>query len=384
MRLPDIWRLEWHDYTRRGSALLWLLIALPLAFTLFFGGVYMNNALAHLPLTVYDADGTATSRQLVEAFATADRFELVEVAAGPDQFQDALREGRAYVGVYIPPHLTRDVKQGHRPAIGVVVNSANLSIGNSALAAAKEIALTGNVRATQLLTEALDQPTEEALRTAYPVRLGIRLLNNPVNGYSYFMLLGLVANGMQIAIYLVAATLLSREYRRLERWRDARSSAIVFVKSVLVWLLATPAFWACILLCHLLFGIPLRSSATEWLALSAAFTFLFCELCLFFSALFPNAVLAIQLPMVFIMPGLLFSGLSWPLEWFPAFPAAYAKVIPLRYLVVSLRELSLRGYAINYTSDLLTMLIAGAVLAVACLFVFHWQRKRYSHGEVRL
>ena len=70
---------------------------------------------------------------------------------------------------------------------------------------------------------------------------------------------------------------------------------------------------------------------------------LFIFVSLLFALVFPNAVLAIQNTLLFIMPGLLYSGLSWPDEWMGRLPSLLQIFFPITYLAVPLRDLSLMG-----------------------------------------
>ncbi len=61
------------------------------------------------------------------------------------------------------------------------------------------------------------------------------------------------------------------------------------------------------------FAIPMRGSWIEALILGFGFIFFVSNVLLIFAAAAPNEVLAIQAPMIYIMPGLLYSGLSFPI-----------------------------------------------------------------------
>ena len=64
-----------------------------------------------------------------------------------------------------------------------------------------------------------------------------------------------------------------------------------------------------------------------------------------FAVLSPDAVMSIELPLLYIMPGLLYSGLSWPDFYMSDVAAAIAQIFPMRHAADSVRDILLAGYA---------------------------------------
>ena len=60
------------------------------------------------------------------------------------------------------------------------------------------------------------------------------------------------------------------------------------------------------------FAVPMRGSWADAILMAGAFLFFVSSVLHVFSVFCPTRVLALQSPMVYIMPGLLYSGLSWP------------------------------------------------------------------------
>ena len=58
---------------------------------------------------------------------------------------------------------------------------------------------------------------------------------------------------------------------------------------------------------------------------------------------FPSPVLALQEMLLFIMPGMLYSGLSWPNEWLDQLPTLIRMIFPITYLAMPMSDLSLAG-----------------------------------------
>ena len=90
-----------------------------------------------------------------------------------------------------------------------------------------------------------------------------------------------------------------------------------------------------------------------------------------------------QLPMLYVMPGTLFSGLSWPLFSMNLPASLYAAVMPIRYAADNLRDLLLAGYAPSLAADCRALLVCGSIGFLAAWAVFSRRRKRLLQAEGR-
>ena len=79
-----------------------------------------------------------------------------------------------------------------------------------------------------------------------------------------------------------------------------------------------------------------------------------------FAVLSPDAVMSIEMPLLYIMPGLLYSGLSWPDFYMSDVAAAIAQIFPMRHAADSVRDILLAGYAPALVSQSLQLLLMGA------------------------
>ena len=135
------------------------------------------------------------------------------------------------------------------------------------------------------------------------------------------------------------------------------------------------------------FAVPMRGSWGDVLALGGAFIFFVCCVLMLFSACVPSRELSLQAPMVYIMPGLLYSGLSWPPFDMSQVAAAFGALLPMTYAGISLRDSMLLGYSPSLWSNVGIMLAAAAGCFLVSCGIFHWRRQRgfrraQAEGEV--
>ena len=102
---------------------------------------------------------------------------------------------------------------------------------------------------------------------------------------------------------------------------------------------------------------------------------------LFFTLAFgvcsPNEVMSIQEPLLYIMPGLLYSGLSWPDFYMNRVAEVIAFLFPMRHAADYVRDILLSGYAPQLASQCLQLLGIG----LFCFFlgiVGFMLRRRYG------
>ncbi|MCE2578122.1 ribosome-associated ATPase/putative transporter RbbA [Komagataeibacter sp. FNDCR1] len=74
--------------------------------------------------TVCDHDRTSISHDLIDSFRGSPYFVEIAPSDDPAQMDRALHDGRAQLGLDIPPGFARDMEAGRRPAVGVVIDGA--------------------------------------------------------------------------------------------------------------------------------------------------------------------------------------------------------------------------------------------------------------------
>lgn len=376
MRFKEIIRLELRALFCPKSPTVLLLFGIPILYSFLFGCAYSGNVVKYVPTVIYDQDQTAASRALTQAYIDSERYEVVAQVTTQEEMEQLLHESKALVAVSIPPKFAQNIKLGITSEILIETNSTNNMFANAVISSSQEIIQTFSAATGQKLLEALNQMPAPALRTAAPVKLGIRIINNPTTSYTNFMLAGLVANGLQIAILLVAGTLIAKEYGHLSRWQGTSSIAIVSGKLLPCWVCAIGAFISYLVIINLFFGVPFRGNVVSVLLLGSAFTFLVINLSFFFSAITSNEVNALQVPLLYIMPGLLYSGLSWPPLAMSGFAQAFSALMPLTYMADTLRDLLLAGYSPTLLKNVLIMFAGGSGLNLITIFIFTKRRKK--------
>ena len=355
--LQIAFKQELYSTGRLNKTALLLLLLMPLVYTIIFGYTYANNVLNDIPMAVCDLQQSKISRTVISNYDTSDRFTIVKHVNSLEELQDCIKSGQAKAGLYIEPDLDKRIKTALPAEINILVDATNVVYGSASLVAAEEINLNLLASGGQKIVERLGYYPDKALKVVYPAAISMRILNNPTNSYTNFMLLGLVCNGIQISLYLYTADTFIKN--RSRRW--SFPTALLLGKGLAIGIASLTSFNFCLWLAHTIFAVPLRAAWYDFFSLMAAFEVLFIALGIFFALAFGKAVNAIQETLLFIMPGLLYSGLSWPNEWVGSLPTYIRALFPITYLAIPLRDLSLQGHSPILSSNIFTLLLGAAI-----------------------
>ncbi|MCE5286806.1 MAG: ABC transporter permease [Pelosinus sp.] len=366
--------------TRQRSTLL-ILFGIPIVYTLLFGALYSSNVIKYMPLVIYDQDQTSTSRTLVQAFADSERYNIVAQVTAEEDLDYYLHNNKAMAALIIPTNFSQDIKLSRSADVLLDINATNLMFGNNVLSSSQEILQMFVVGAGQKLLEAAGQPPAQALNSAAPVRLGVRIINNPTVSYSNFVLAGLSMNGLQLAIYLVSCTLLTAEYTALARRRDLSSFIIMLSKLLPCWLLSVISYLLTLGVLINYFEVPCRGSFTQLLLIGSAFTFAMSTLGLFISSITPNVLMLMQNSAIYIMCSFLCCGYSWPEFAMNSFGQFFAKMLPITYAAVTVRDILLCAYAPDLEHNLIVLTTLGSSLFLLSILTFKLRRKKFAGEE---
>ena len=112
-----------------------------------------------------------------------------------------------------------------------------------------------------------------------------------------------------------------------------------------------------------LFGVPIRGSIPLLLGLSVLFLLASLGMGLFASSVAKSQLEAMFLAFLTMLPSIFISGFLFPLEAMPGWLQAISYLVPLRYLLVIIRGIMLKGVGLEAIADqVLALLILGPLI----------------------
>jgi ABC-2 type transport system permease protein len=340
-RLLHIMRKEFQEL-RRDPRLFGIVIIAPIV-QLTMLGYAATTDVRNVPMVVVDEDRTADSRALVSRFEASDNFVVIDSLSSPREIDAFLDSGRAWMALAIPADYSELMTAGQPSVIQVVAdgtdaNSTNVALGyaGSLVASyAREIAATtGRGSPVPLLS------TE------------VRVWFNPELESRDFMIPGILAllllvittnlSSMAIVREREVGTLEQLNVTPIARWELIAGKllpyALIGVVDVLLVVLVA-LFW---------FEVPLRGSFALLMLMCVVYLLTTLGLGLFVSTISSTQQQAMMTSsFFFLIPMVFLSGFVFPIENMPEWIQPVTYLIPLRYFLVILRGIFLKGVGLE-------------------------------------
>jgi drug efflux transport system permease protein len=327
---------------RQSPRLLGLLIVAPVL-QLVMLGYAATTDVVDVPIIIVDGDRTARSRQLVERFSASPHFRIVGEELDPRAVDERLAQGRAWLAVVIPLGFERAVERGGGPGAGVQILADGTDATSSGVALASAGGIITAFGAT-LAAEQGERPTtiEGRVRVWFNPELESRDFMVP--GVLALLLLVITANLSSMAIVRERelGTLEQLYVTPLGRWELIVGKLLPYGLIALVDVLLVVA------VAVLWFEVPLRGSFSLLFAMSLLYVLCTLSLGLFISTISDTQQQAMMTATFFFLtPMIYLSGFIFPIENMPAVIQPITYLIPLRYFLVIVRGIFLKGIGLD-------------------------------------
>jgi ribosome-dependent ATPase len=350
-------------HIRRQRSTLFFMLVVPVMQTIIFGYA-IKTQIEHIPLIVFDQDGRAEGRRLIDAFVNTRRFELAGRVYDDESFRRSLTSGLARVGLRIPPDYSDHLLRGEQVAVQVLIDGSDSQVATTALNAAKLLGIQLSIQLTRPRGEAAHfAPSRDPTGAAgMPIDVRPRLLYNPDLESAHFFVPGLIGIILQlVTLFLTSfAIVRERELGTLEQLfvTPVGRTGLLLGKLFPYAIVGFVELLIVISVMVYVFGVPIHGSVP--LLLSLAMLFMICSLGLglLVSTLAHTQVEAVQFAFVIMLPSVLLSGFVFPRAEMPLPIYIITFGIPATYFIEILRGIVLRG------ADFLDLLpwVAGLVI----------------------
>jgi ABC-2 type transport system permease protein len=370
-RLLSIIRKEFIQIFRDKRTLA-LILVMPLI-QLFLLGYAATNDVRNVPLAVYDQSLSPESRALLDAYRAADYFKVAYAVDSEAKIQALIETGQAKAGLVIPPDYATQLKAGSAQ-VAFILDGSDPTVASTALSAAK---LIGQSYATSLLSEKAARGGQ-TFKLQPPVDVRTTVWYNPDLVSAYFMIPGLIGLILAAIMGIVTATAVVRERERgtIEQLivTPIRSWELVLGKILPYTILGLFDTVTVIAVGYGWFGVPVRGSLLLIFLLSAVFLLSGLGIGLFASTVANTQQEAMLTVFMTVLPSVFLSGFIYPLQAMPVFLQWISYAIPLRYFLVIIRALMIKGLGIeSILPDVIAMTIFGILIMGAAALRF---RKR--------
>ncbi len=310
---------------------------------LFLLGYAATNDVRNVPLIVFDQDKSPASRTLLDAYRTADYFHLDYDVDNEAEMRQLIDAGKARAAIIIPPDYGDQLAAGRQAKVAFVIDGSDPTIANTALAAAN---LIGQAKAIDIVVQRLSARGQSgAFQPAIAVRT--QVWYNPDLVSAYYMIPAMIGMILQFLTTILTATAVVRE-------RERGTIEQLIVTPIRAWELVVGKLTPYVVIAFidtveilvagvLLFGVPINGSLPLLLLLSALFLVTTLGIGLFISTISNTQQEAMLSAMFTMLPTIFLSGFFFPLAAMPWFLQWLSYVVPLRYFLIIVRGIILKG-----------------------------------------
>ena len=302
-----------------------------------------------MPVVIVDADRSAASRALISRFSAVSTFTIVDVVSSIDEVDPYLEGGRAWMALAIPPRYGENLATGRPTSLQIVADGSDASSTNIAMGYASNL-IAGY--AQDLVEQKMRSSGRADDRRVQGIEPRVRVWFNPTLESRYFMLPGIFA----LLLLVVTSNLSSmaivreREVGTLEQLNVTPLGRVQLILGKLLPYGAIGMIDAMIVLLVIVFWfqVPLRGSFWLLFAMSCVYLLTTLGLGLFISTISNTQQQAMMTTTFFFLtPMIYLSGFIFPIENMPAAIQPLTYLIPLRYFVIILRGIFLKGVGLE-------------------------------------
>lgn len=340
-----------------------VLIGPPLIQTLVFSYAATLEA-RNLSLAVHNRDAGRWGHELVERLSASETFTEVFAVDGEEQIARVIDEQRAIAAVSIPQDFSRAVEGGRPAAVQMVLDGRKTNTGQIVAGYARRI--VGGLQR--------DVADGEQGGAALVERNWF----NPNLDYKWYTVTSLVAIlSMLIALLLTALSVArEREVGTFEQLlvSPLRPAEILVGKSAAALLIAVVEGTGLLLIAVAVFRIPFVGSVPLLYGSMIVFLLANIGVGLFISSLSMTQQQGILGAFTFLAPAVVLSGFATPVENMPDWLQAVTLANPLRWFLVIVRGIFLKGMpAADVAAHAWPMAVIALVTLTAAAVLF---RKR--------
>jgi ABC-2 type transport system permease protein len=362
-RLAAIARKEVLQILRDARSIA-IVVAMPVMMMLAFGyGISLD--VKHLPVYVFDREGSQQSQDLLKRFQASDYFRIVQTVNNYPALVRALDAGRCRLALVVPHDFSDRLNTGRPVSIQALIDATDSNSANLAIAYSQAVIRTYS---QQLQFDWIRRHGQNDVQP--PISIDARTWFNESLESMANIVPGVVAIVMAVVGTFLTALTIAREWERgtMEQLISTPVTALELMLGKLSPYFVIGMLDTC--LCAVLgigwFGVPFRGSWSVFFVSSALFLIVVLSLGYFISVVAKSQLSASQISLfATFLPAFLLSGFLFAIDQMPIAVQAVTYILPARYYMAIIRNVFLKGSAITLLwNDLLPLAF------LSCLLVF--------------
>ena len=339
-----------------------VILIFPPIFQLIVFGYAANLDVKDIRTAVRDLDQSVESRDVMDRFKSSKYFKVVAFPETPKEIEDLIRKGDVILSIEIPSGFSKKVKKGDTATLQIIVDGTE---SNTAMIGLGYIGQILSDYSTSVLVKRLNQAGVVDFEEA-GVELQHRTWFNPNFESRFFYVPGVIASiAFLIPIILTAQAIVrEREIGTLEQIMvtPIRSWELMLGKTLPFALIGLLDVIMIALIGVYWFEIPFRGNPLILLLGNVLFLMSSVGIGLFISTISSTQQQAQISTFFFMIPAFILSGFAFPLENMPEWLQYITYINPLRYFIIIIRGVFLKGIGLDILwPQMLALAVLGGI-----------------------
>jgi ABC-2 type transport system permease protein len=346
-------------HIRRDRRTLVLIFLLPFIQMVLLGYAATTD-IENIGTVVLDGDHSAESRALIRAYEATGYFTISHYAKNEAEVSDLLDQGTVRAALVIPADYGQRVLAGEAVDVGFLIDGSDPTVANSIRAAALQ---TGQAQRQAL---AAGGGSLEVRPTIW-YNPGLKSVN-----YMIPALMGMIMQFLATMLTSMAIVR-ERELGTIEQLSvtPIRPVELVVGKTLPYVLVSFLGLIEVLIIGMFWFGVPINGSISLLLALSSLFLLGSLGIGILISTVSGTQQEAMLMSFLIMLPSIFLSGFFFPLEAMPWALRMMSYLVPLRYMLIIIRGIVLKGVGMAALhSEVL-------ILAIFSVFILILASRRY-------
>ena len=339
-----------------------IVFVIPLMQLIVFGYAVTTDV-NDIRTAIYDLDRTAESRELFRRLEASGYFSISYSVQSPAEVQELLDRGKITAAIQVNRGFSADIKRKQQTGIQILVDGTDSNTATVAMDYANRI----------ILKYARDLGTSALLISPLPapVRGGIELnalaWYNPELKSKNYNVPGVIAFVIMLTCLLLTsmAVVREREIGTMEQLMvtPIRPLELILGKTIPFALIGFFDMLLVTAVAFLKFDIPMKGSFALLIAATAVYLLSVLGMGLFISTIAKTQQQALMATFLFYVPAVLLSGFMFPVDNMPEVIQYGTYLNPLRYFLVIIRGIFLKGNGIAVLwPQMAALLVLGLVV----------------------
>ena len=335
-----------------------------------------------IPTAILDYSKTQESREILLLFKNSGRFEINYFPDSQIELVELLDQGKAWVGIEIGSDFAQELKKGETASIQIIIDGTNSNTAGVASGYINQLLLPYNKK---LIQDKVQKKVAQALSSGIVPE--IKFLNvenqqrawyNPELKSRDYNLPGVLALILMITTMMLTSMAIVREKEigTIEQLMvtPIKTTELILGKVVPFVLIGFIDVVLVTSVAILWFKIPFRGSFFLLFLSVGVYLLTTIGIGLFISTLTKTQQQAMMTTFFFLMPAIILSGFMFPISNMPELIQYLTYINPLRYFLIIVRGIFLKGSNLSVLWDKLLPL-AGIGIAVLVFSVLRFQKK---------